>query len=155
MSFDGLSGSTGGHSRSPGAAPRRCAILEIYRLVLDPVPMPKSETKRVYKVIFHSQGEIFEIYAKHVDQGHLYGFVEVEEILFGERSQVVVDPSEERMKSEFRGVRRIFLPMHAIVRIDEVEKEGVPRVTRQEGNVAEFPGPIYTPQPPRGDSGES
>lgn len=119
--------------------------------------MPKNETKRVYKVIFHSQGEVFEIYAKNVDQGHLYGFVEIEEILYGERSQVVVDPSEERMKSEFRGVKRIFLPMHAVVRIDEVEKEGVPRITRSEGkgNVSEFPSPIYTPGPPRGDSGQS
>ena len=119
--------------------------------------MPGKETKRVYKIIFHNQGEVFEIYAKNVDQGHLYGFVEVEEILYGERSQVVVDPSEERLKSEFKGVKRIFLPMHAVVRIDEVEKEGVPRVTRQEdgGNVSEFPSPIYTPQPPRGDSGKS
>jgi hypothetical protein len=119
--------------------------------------MPKKETKRVYKIIFHNQGEVFEIYAKNVDQGHLYGFVEVEEILYGERSQVVVDPSEERMKSEFRGVKRTLLPMHAVVRIDEVEKEGVPRITRQdgEGTVAEFPSPIYTPEPPRGDSGQS
>ena len=119
--------------------------------------MPGKETKRVYKIIFHNQGEVFEIYAKNVDQGHLYGFVVVEEILYGERSQVVVDPSEERMKSEFRGVKRIFLPMHAVVRIDEVEKEGVPRITRQEGSgtVSEFPSPIYTPEPPRGDSGQS
>lgn len=119
--------------------------------------MSKIETKRVFKIIFHNQGEVFEIYAKNVDQGHLYGFVEVEEILYGERSQVVVDPSEERMKSEFRGVKRIFLPMHAVVRIDEVEKEGVPRITRQEGSgtVSEFPSPIYTPEPPRGDSGKS
>ena len=119
--------------------------------------MPEKETKRVYKIIFHNQGEVFEIYAKNVEQGHLYGFVAVEEILYGERSQVVVDPTEERMKSEFRGVRRIFLPMHAVVRIDEMEKEGVPRVTRQEGsgNVSEFPSPIYTPEPPRGNRPKS
>ncbi len=119
--------------------------------------MSKNEPQCVYKIIFHNQGEVFEIYAKNVNQGHLYGFVEVEEILYGERSQVVVDPSEERMKSEFRGVKRIFLPMHAVVRIDEVEKEGVPRITTQEGagNISEFPSPIYPPQPPRGDSGKS
>ena len=118
--------------------------------------MPEKETKRVDKIIFHNQGEVFEIYAKNVGQGHLYGFVEVEEILYGERSQVVVDPSEERMKSEFRGVKRIFLPMHAVIRIDEVEKQGVPRITRQEGevNFSDFPSPIYTPEPPRGNSGK-
>lgn len=130
---------------------------EILTAVADPAKMPENEPQRVYKIIFHNQGEVFEIYAKNVDQGHLYGFVVVEEILYGERSQVVVDPSEERMKSEFRGVKRIFLPMHAVVRIDEVEKEGVPRITRQvgSGTVSEFPSPIYTPEPPRGDSGQS
>lgn len=130
---------------------------EILRVEADAARMSKNEPQRVYKIIFHNQGEVFEIYAKNVNQGHLYGFVEVEEILYGERSQVVVDPSEERMKSEFRGVKRIFLPMHAVVRIDEVEKEGVPRITTQEGagNISEFPSPIYPPQPPRGDSGKS
>jgi hypothetical protein len=117
--------------------------------------MPK---RRVFKVIFYNQGEIFELYAESVSQGNLYGFVEIEGLLFGERSQVVVDPSEERLKKEFSEVQRIFLPMYAIVRIDEVEKEGVPRITRQpEGadNLRVFPGPAFSPRPPHGDSGKS
>ena len=113
--------------------------------------------RRVYKVVFLNQGETFEIYAREVSQGSLFGFVEVEGILFGERTQVVVDPSEERLKSEFKGVQRIYVPIHSIVRIDEVEKEGVSRVTAAEegeggGTVTSFPGPIYTPT---GDSGKS
>lgn len=114
--------------------------------------------QRIFKIVFYNQGEIYEIYAESVSQGSLFGFVEIEGLLFGERSQVVVDPSEERMKSEFKGVQRIHLPMHAVVRIDEVEKQGTPRVTKNStsgSNVASFPGPIYTPRPPRGSSGES
>ena len=49
--------------------------------------------------------------------------------------------------------------MHSVVRIDEVEKEGVSRITQQEkeseDNLKTFPGPIYTPGPPPGDSGQS
>ena len=74
--------------------------------------------------------------------------MEVEELLFGERSQVVVDPSEERLKSEFDGVRRFYVPMHSVVRIDEVEKQGVPRIRQpveSKENVSHFPVPIYTP----------
>lgn len=116
-------------------------------------------TRRIYKVIFHNQGEIFEVFAEGVSHGNMFGFVEVEGLLFGERSQVVVDPSEERLKTEFRGVRRVFVPMHSVVRIDEVEKEGVPRITKQEEgsgeNVKPFPGPIYAPGPAPGDSGQS
>ena len=54
-----------------------------------------------YKVIFYNQGQIFEIYARQIYQSDLYGFIEIEEVLFGERSQMLVDPSEEKLKSEF------------------------------------------------------
>lgn len=103
---------------------------------------------RVYRVSFLQQGEVYEIYAKHVSQGGLLGFVEIEEVVFGERSQIVVDPSEERLKTELEGVRRIYVPMHAVIRIDEVEREGVSRITEPAGdgrNVAPFPLPVYTP----------
>ena len=57
--------------------------------------------KLLYKVVFMSQGKVYEIYARKVDHGRLFGFVEVEELVFGERTTVVVDPSEEKIKSEF------------------------------------------------------
>ena len=102
--------------------------------------------KTVYKVVFMNQGKVFEIYARSVGHGALYGFVEVEEIVFGERSSVVVDPGEEKIKAEFEGVKRTYLPMHSILRIDEVEKQGVSKVMAMEGgNVAQFPMPMYTP----------
>ncbi len=78
--------------------------------------------KKIFRVHFLYQGEVFEIYARHVTQGSLFGFIEIEEVLFGERSQVVVDPSEERLKSEFKDVRRFYVPMHSVLRIDEVER---------------------------------
>jgi hypothetical protein len=100
----------------------------------------------LYKVVFMNQGKIYEVYAKGVSHGALFGFVEVEELVFGERSSVVVDPSEEKIKSEFAGVRRTYLPMHSIVRIDEVDKEGTSKISQVEGgNVAQFPMPMYTP----------
>jgi hypothetical protein len=102
--------------------------------------------RHLYKVIFVNQGKVYEIYARSVTQGTLFGFIEVERLVFGERSTVVLDPSEERIKSEFSGVRRTYLPMHSILRIDEVEKQGVSKVTAAEaGNVTQFPVPIYTP----------
>ena len=93
--------------------------------------MPQQPT---YKVIFFNQGQIFEIYARQIYQSDLYGFIEIEEILFGERSQMLVDPSEEKLKSEFEGVKRSYLPMHAIVRIDEVTKEGIGKISEAKGN---------------------
>ena len=103
-------------------------------------------TATIYKVVFMNQGQIYEIYAKSVGHGSLFGFVEVEELVFGERSTVVLDPSEEKIKSEFKGVKRTYLPMHSIVRIDEVDKQGTSKISKVEGgNVAQFPMPVYTP----------
>ena len=100
----------------------------------------------IFKVVFANQGKVYEIYAKKVSHGALFGFVEVEELVFGERSAVVVDPSEEKVKSEFEGVKRTYLPMHSVLRIDEVRKSGVSKVSSFEGsNVTQFPTPIYTP----------
>jgi hypothetical protein len=101
--------------------------------------------KRTYKVVFHSQGKLYEVYARAVRPSELYGFVEVEKLVFGERTTVLVDPGEEHLKNEFRGVTRTHLPIHAIVRIDEVEHEGQARVTAVPGggdNITSFP--IYT-----------
>ncbi len=101
--------------------------------------------KRLYKVIFMSQGQVYEIYARNVSHGELFGFVEVEKLVFGERTTVVVDPSEEKIKTEFENVRRSYLPMHSIIRNDEVDTQGASKVSKIEGNVAQFPVPIYTP----------
>jgi hypothetical protein len=98
----------------------------------------------IFKVVFINQGKVYEIYARKVSHGGLFGFVEVEELVFGERSTVVVDPAEERIKSEFAGVKRSYLPLHSIVRIDEVRKQGVSKISALEGgNVTQFPVPMY------------
>jgi hypothetical protein len=101
---------------------------------------------RLYKVTFLNQGQLYEIYAKRVNQGGLLGFVEVEGLVFGEKTRVVVDPTEERLQREFEGVKRCYLPMHSVVRIDEVEKRGPSRITdAAKGNVSAFPVPYFRP----------
>jgi hypothetical protein len=103
-------------------------------------------SKKIYRIRFLSEDKVYEIYAKHVYQGSLYGFVVIEDILFGETGSIVVDPVEERLKREFEGVRQTQVPMHAILRIDQVEKQGMPRIQAAEGKIASFPSPVYTPK---------
>jgi len=109
-------------------------------------------SNHIYKVIFVNQGKVYELYARKISHGSLFGFVEIEELVFGERSSVVVDPGEERLKAEFKGVSRSYLPLQSIVRIDEVRKQGVAKILPLEGtNVAQFPMPLLPPS--AGDPG--
>jgi hypothetical protein len=100
-------------------------------------------TQPVYKVIFQNGNQVFEVFARQIYQSDMWGFIEVEEFVFGERSQILVDPSEEKLKHEFSGVTRSYIPLQAIIRIDEVDKEGAVKVSDVKpadgGNVASFP----------------
>ncbi|MEL7024581.1 MAG: DUF1820 family protein [Pseudomonadota bacterium] len=99
---------------------------------------------KLYRISFASQGRVYEVFAESVVQSDLFGFLEISELKFGARSAVVVDPSEERIKSEFEGVKRTLIPMHNVIRIDEVEKQGVSKVSKMDGsNVTPFPASVY------------
>ena len=104
-------------------------------------------SSHIFKIMFVNQGKVYEVYARKVSQGRLFGFIEVEELVFGERSTVVLDPSEERIKAEFTGVKCTMLPMHSILRIDEVKKQGQAKISALEAgsNVAQFPMGMYSP----------
>jgi hypothetical protein len=112
--------------------------------------MPTAD-KRLYRVTFLNQGQVYEIYARRVNQGNLLGFVEIEGLVFGSRNQIVVDPAEERLQQEFAGVRRFFVPMHSVVRIDEVDKRGPSRIS-EVGKGTVTPFPASTMKPGRGSA---
>ena len=98
--------------------------------------------KNIYKIIFYNQGKVYEIYARNVQQGDMFNFIEVEKLVFGEKTSVVVDPSEENLKSEFSHVSRTYIPIHSVIRIDEVDKQGISKVTEMDGetsNIMTFP----------------
>lgn len=103
----------------------------------------------IYKVVFYNQNQVYELFARGIYQSEMYGFVEVEEFVFGERTKIVVDPGEEKLKTEFDGVKRSYIPMHNIIRIDEVEKEGAGKVVEVKGGdkVSHFPFSPGAPKP--------
>ncbi len=75
----------------------------------------------------------------------MFGFIEIEQLIFGEKSSVVVDPSEENLKTEFSNVTRTYIPMHSVIRIDEVNKQGTAKITKASENGENImPFPVYT-----------
>lgn len=104
-----------------------------------------STTSRLYRVTFRHQDHLWEIYARHISHGGLLGFVEVEKLVFGERSSILVDPGEEKLKTEFESVERTYIPVHAIIRIDEVNKLAAPRITAGGESGKVMPFPVFSP----------
>jgi hypothetical protein len=100
---------------------------------------------RIYRISFVNQDRIYEIFAKQVYESDLYGFVVVEEIVFGTQSSVVIDPGEERLKTEFDAVKRSFIPIHSVIRIDEVEKPGVSKIHAMDGSTNTNVSPFARP----------
>ncbi len=99
---------------------------------------------RIFRISFHNSGKVYQVHAQQVAQSELYGFIEVRDLLFGEHTSVVIDPAEERLKDEFAGVQRLMLPLHAVIRIEEVEKRGQNKILDLDGsvsNITPFPMP--------------
>lgn len=108
---------------------------------------------KIYRIVFYNQGNVYEVHAHKVRQSELYPFIEVRDIIFGERSKVLIDPSEEKLKSEFSGVSRTHIPMQAVIRIDEVETVGPNKIVSGSGaggNVMPFPASM--PSGPKPDN---
>lgn len=91
-----------------------------------------SARKAVYKVIFLNHGKSYELYARQLSASSLPGFIEVGELQF-DSVGVVLDPVEERLREEFGNTRVLHLPMHSVVRVEEVSSKGTARIRDASG----------------------
>jgi len=80
--------------------------------------------RALYKISFLNGGKVYELYARHVASSGLWGFVEVGDLVWDSGENVVIDPTEERLRDEFGGTRRLHVPMHAVIRVEEVDRKG-------------------------------
>ncbi len=102
--------------------------------------------KQIYKLMFHNQDKIYEIYAHQVNQSSMFGFIEVAGMIFGEKTELLIDPAEEKLQAEFSGVECSYIPLNAIIRIDKVAKEGSNKIIATNGgNITTFPSPAFSP----------
>ena len=81
--------------------------------------------RKLYKVTFHTLGKTYELYARQVSSSALWGYTEVSDLVFESAADaLVIDPTEEKLREEFKDTRVLHLPMQSVVRVEEVEKRG-------------------------------
>jgi hypothetical protein len=79
--------------------------------------------RTLYKITFLNAGKIYELYARNVGSSSLWGFTEVSELVWDSGDNVVIDPTEERLRDEFGQTKRLHLPMQSVIRVEEVERK--------------------------------
>ncbi|MDI3262494.1 MAG: DUF1820 family protein [Fulvimonas sp.] len=104
------------------------------------------DSRKLYKISFLSLGKCYELYAEHVASSPMWGFTEVAGLVFDPPAPGrVIDPTEERLREEFKDTRVLHLPMQAVVRIEEVERKGAMHIRDAMGGEKITPFPM----PPR------
>lgn len=105
-----------------------------------------SASDPIYRVLFISNGEHYELYVKSLVSSSVFGFIEIGDFVWNNRGGLVVDPSHEKLKDEFADVARTFIPMHHVLRIDQVAKQGTAKISKLSDKVTAISPPIYTPK---------
>ncbi|ABG38573.1 conserved hypothetical protein [Paraglaciecola sp. T6c] len=105
-----------------------------------------SKNTSLFRIQFIANGVRYELYVRELCQGSLFGFIEIGDFVWDNHTSVVVDPSHEKLKDEFADVTTTYIPMHNVLRIDEVKKQGTAKISELSDKVTAFPSPIYTPK---------
>ncbi|GKW13368.1 MULTISPECIES: DUF1820 family protein [Pectobacterium] len=98
-----------------------------------------SNESALYRIQFINNGKNYQLYVRELVQSSLFGFIEIADFVFDSQSTLLVDPSTEKLKTEFSGVSRSFIPLQAIIRIDAVTEKGSARISDLGDNVTAFP----------------
>ena len=105
--------------------------------------MAKSKNEKLFRVAFLNHGKVYELFCTGVCTSNLLGFVEASGLEFGEKDSLVVDPTEEKMRDEFDGVEVLHLPMHSILRVEQVRKKGPAVIRDRESGEKVTPFPVH------------
>lgn len=98
-----------------------------------------SQKKALYRIQFINNGKNYQLYVRELASSAIFGFIEIGDFVFDNQSSLLVDPSEEKLKSEFSEVVHTLIPLHSVIRIDKVSTKGSARISDLEGNVMSFP----------------
>jgi len=104
--------------------------------------MGKADKEKLFRVAFLNHGKVYELFCTGICTSDLLGFVEVSGLVFGEKDSMVVDPTEEKMRDEFDGVEVLHLPMHSVLRVEQVRKKGQAVIRDRESGEKVTPFPI-------------
>ena len=104
--------------------------------------MSIPDNEKLFRIAFLNHGKVYELFCSGVCTSGLLGFIEVTGLEFEDKGSLVVDPTEEKMRDEFDGVEILHLPMHSVLRVEQVRKKGPAVIRDRESGEKVTPFPI-------------
>lgn len=101
--------------------------------------------KKLYRVAFAHHGKVYELFCHGVASSSLWGFVEISGMVFDTADALVVDPTEEKLRAEFENVSVLHVPLHSVMRVEEVRKRGQAVIRDRESGEKVTPFPLSPP----------
>ena len=77
----------------------------------------------IYRINYINQNQVYELYAGHVDTNQLLGFMSIKNMMFDMNDGVVIDPTEEQLKAEFKDVEVLHIPLQQVLKVEEVKNK--------------------------------
>ena len=104
--------------------------------------MSKPDNEKLYRIAFLNHGKVYELFCAGVCTSGLLGFIEISGLELGDKDSLVVDPTEEKMRDEFDGVEVLHLPLHSVLRVEQVKKKGQMVIRERESGEKVTPFPV-------------
>lgn len=83
-----------------------------------------TQHKNLFKIIFTDEDDKpVTVHAAEVAPSSLLGFIEAAELTFPEPSDIIIAPADDRARSLFKDVKRIYIPINRIIRVDELSAD--------------------------------
>jgi hypothetical protein len=80
----------------------------------------------VYRTIFTHLDQVYTIYSQGVSEETLVGFIELDSILLVTQDIILSSENQtahEPFMKQIESIKRTYVPMHAVVRIDEMTRK--------------------------------
>ena len=83
----------------------------------------------LYRVHFKWKNKEIQLTAKDLDLTHPY-FVSIKNLVFTEGNRLIINPSQEDIKSDFSRSDHLMIPFQSVILIEELREEHRGRVMR-------------------------
>jgi hypothetical protein len=112
----------------------------------------------LYRVHFKWREKEIQLTARSLDLTHPY-FVSIKDLVFPDKKQIIINPSEDEIVKAFGGARHLMIPFQTVSLIEEMDEESqalrLRRFTLLEGKAQGQPADASEAAAPEAPSRES